>query len=407
MFDQKLDDFLEQAMSMSGAKRSFEFKFGYNCFGPFLYGFSLWLQKELSEQELSKAYFLARDGKILLEAYKIIFPRSNMSNIEIKYLHSSRRSWIVPTFAYAENIEECLRQVFQNRRSLGYILKSMGISEEKLRTADLDKSFASIDELLNDKESMQKLESYFPQIKLTAEQELQNLIAYFRQEKLEGRLALVDIGWYGRTQTALTTISDHENLDLEAYGFYTGLRQTPVPQVRGYLFQNDPNYYFDKFRGAIQAYEALFISKEGSTQRFIKLGSQAVPEQEAWTSEDEAVFQKNYEIQAGALQFLRDFSQQAISKDYQAMPAEFWFSGLEKSLVTATSINIARNLGQLAFDHGAGEIKVLAAPKSLPYYIFHPQKLKTDIVWLSGFFTNLLKIKAPYYKLLKFLAKNE
>ncbi|MFV0555719.1 MAG: hypothetical protein ACK5LM_01235 [Lactovum sp.] len=404
-FDQKLDNFLNQKLEISS--EAFDYRFGYENFGPFLYGFTSWLKLELEKEKIEKVFFLARDAKILKSAFDCLYPKNKISH----YLYSSRRSWLFPTFAYMEKVEDCVELIFQNRRSLSYILKNLGLEDKQVMLTErqLNKSFASLEELLEDLESLNFLKSFFPEIQKRAKKELKYLLAYLKQEDLSGRIALVDIGWYGRTHEALKEIFKQEKLNLSSIAFYTGLRITEQEDSRSYLFKSQKkDYYFTKFRGAIQAYESLFIANEGSTLFFEKKDGKIQAVQEKWTAQENKIFFRNFEIQRGALDFLRDFSQSELSRDYKEKKENFWFQGLEKSLISKTSLEIAESLGRLRLDHGAGEIKYLAQANSLFFYLCHLKQFKQDLssmVWLSGFMTQLFKIKAPYYLLLRFLSK--
>lgn len=405
IFDEVLDTFL----SKNGQGQSFEFLYGYKNFGPFLYGFVHWLNEQLLNQDITKAYFLARDGDIIKRAFENVYPKSI---VERKYLYSSRRSMIVPSFAYANSIDEIIPFVFQKRRNFKYILTQMGLEEQEIHSISkdlLETRFFSVEDVMASQEHVKILHNFFPRIKEKSTEELKFLIRYLKQEKLEGKIALIDIGWYGRIQEALEKILTKEKIDTNIMGLYIGIQPfSTVKSVKGFLFDTKKNvhYYQNTFRGAIQAFEAFFIGREGSTERFIEWNEKIAPHKEPWGLQEEKSFKKNYEIQEGALAFLRDFSKSEIQRDYNQKSADFWFRGIEKTLLKSTPLPIAKALGELQIDHGGKETKYLARPKSFGHYMAHPKEFQQDIeqmIWLSGFFTQLLKVKLPYYWLLKFL----
>ena len=43
-------------------RESSYYQFGWNCFGPFLLGFTKWLDLKLKNDKITKIYFFSRDG---------------------------------------------------------------------------------------------------------------------------------------------------------------------------------------------------------------------------------------------------------------------------------------------------------------------------------------------------------
>ena len=52
--------------------RSEYYSFGFTRFGPFLYGFVRWLNKELLKKGYDRIFFFSRDGYMMKKAFEII-----------------------------------------------------------------------------------------------------------------------------------------------------------------------------------------------------------------------------------------------------------------------------------------------------------------------------------------------
>ncbi|WP_394925844.1 HAD family hydrolase [uncultured Robinsoniella sp.] len=68
-------------------------KFGFECFGPLLWGYVKWLYRCITEKGIKKVYFFSRDGLIMKTAFDICFSKTD---IKTYYLEVSRRSLRVP-----------------------------------------------------------------------------------------------------------------------------------------------------------------------------------------------------------------------------------------------------------------------------------------------------------------------
>lgn len=410
MFDEKLDGFLASADRKIDA--NFYTQYGYKTFGPFLYGFCQWLVAQLTEKKMTKVYFLARDGALMKAAFDLL-PQTAV--IESHYLYSSRRSWIFPVASYAEKIEDVVPSVFEKRETLEALLRKLGLTDTELTefsSDELQTRYFETSDLWKNAVISEKLKHFFPIIRERATKELQLLKAYLQQEGLTSadRIALVDIGWYGRTQLALEKIVTEENWQVDISGFYLGvLPFSPLTNASGFLFDrtHDASRYSQGYRSCLKALEAFFMGFEGSTRGFVeKYDGKIIADKEDFSAADAAIFSKNKQIQEGALQFIRDFLADSLSNDYKEKNAAFWQRGIEKSLIKSTPLAVANNIGDVYFDHGARDIRKLAEPQKLRHYLRQPRAFFVDlsaVVWLSGWLTRLFHLRAPYYLLLRFL----
>lgn len=64
-------------------------KIGYEVLGPVLFYFVRWIHKQVHENNISKLYFLSRDGYLIMKAYEYMY---NQENLEFHYLSVSSKS---------------------------------------------------------------------------------------------------------------------------------------------------------------------------------------------------------------------------------------------------------------------------------------------------------------------------
>lgn len=55
-------------------ERSEYYTFGFQYFGPFLYGFTEWLSGRLAEEGLTNVFFFSRDGYMMQKAFELLEP---------------------------------------------------------------------------------------------------------------------------------------------------------------------------------------------------------------------------------------------------------------------------------------------------------------------------------------------
>lgn len=102
------------------------YKFGYNTFGPLLWGYSHWLIDNLKKEGINKVYFFSRDGYIMLKAFNLI--RGN-EDFQKYYLEVSRRSLRVPILWKDCSIENLMTMLApSNLISIKSIFDGIGLS---------------------------------------------------------------------------------------------------------------------------------------------------------------------------------------------------------------------------------------------------------------------------------------
>lgn len=81
------------------------FNIGYSVFGPLILGYTQWLIRRLKANKVDRAYFLARDGYLIMKAYEK-FEQCFDGLPPSDYLLCSRRGVMVPGIFSMQDIEE-------------------------------------------------------------------------------------------------------------------------------------------------------------------------------------------------------------------------------------------------------------------------------------------------------------
>ncbi|WP_025025326.1 hypothetical protein [Companilactobacillus nodensis] len=86
MFSNQVNhDYLMSFINNHIDSKSSYYNFGYQCFGPLLYGFIDWLRDDLKKSKFDQVLFMARDGYIMKKVYDQV---SDKSDIKARYFVS-------------------------------------------------------------------------------------------------------------------------------------------------------------------------------------------------------------------------------------------------------------------------------------------------------------------------------
>ncbi len=374
--------------------QNYYFNFGYECLGPLLLGLSMWLNNNLEKNKIQKVYFLARDGKIMKEAFDIFY-----NDYETYYLYGSRRSLIVPSLWRYDNIFDVFKNMFLPKEiKLRSLIKQLGLESDKL-LIQLKKYNLILDNVysLNDLQTtyLSFFEEIFPILINNSKIEYDNMLKYFSKNKFKNKLAIVDIGWFGNMQKAIEL--NIQNADI--WGYYLGIIPNSQNQnkykMKGFLFEKDKNpQLYDKEHYFNSILEFIFSTNHGSVKRFLENDVEFYDYEHESSYEDKQL----QEIQDGAKYFLKIIKDNNLQK-YMNINSMLAFQNL-LNFALNPSLEDAINFGNIKFN--GSENSYIAKSKSFMYYLFHPKKLMIDFKnakWRIGFCKRIFKINLPYYKI--------
>lgn len=381
--------------------KTYEEKFGQLCFGPLLYCFSLWLKNNLVNNKINKVFFLARDGFIMQKAFNIVDENSSIYN---QYFYASRRSIIVLSLWKCINVEEMFSKMHLNKSiKIKSLLKKLGLDDLELddtfyKKYKIKENYEySIDSLMKNNNTKKMLEDLYPMIVENSKREFKSFLEYKNKQDFNGKVAIVDIGWFGNMQHALESL----DLDTDIYGYYVGVEPRKNYQkeqkMYGFLFETDKNFdYFLKEHNFNAIFEMLFLAQHGSVKRFNSNRESGV-ELYDYEYEDSEDKEKIINIQNSALQFCKLFKKSDLDK-YLLDDYEKCFKFMEKELLYPNN-SVAKYFGDFKFSDV--EEKYIAKPSNIFKYInikrfINDYKAST---WRVGFLKRCFKLKLPYYKI--------
>ena len=399
---------LESFINNNIESKSYFYDFGFECFGPILYGIVKWLFKETKKDDIKKIYFLSRDGYVIKKAFEL-FEESN--NYDSFYFYGSRRALIVPSISEIKGtnelfdimnlpkkiqLKEFLKKVGLDDINVDYLIKKYNLSYyEYYKISDM-KSQSSFQLFLKE---------LYPIIIENSINEKEMAINYFKKMQFNNRVGIVDIGWNGNMQNAINKIiHSKEN---KIVGYYVGLNPNNQNYrnniMHGFLFDNENNVdLYKKVYSFMAIFETLFLAQHGSVKKYTSSSNSV----DFYEYEYENLETKNQiqELQDGALDFIKCIINNKLY-DFIDFDPEELMTNLLKFALNPKLID-ANKFGNLLFNENG--IKKIAYHENMLYYIFHPKQFITDYkksYWKIGFMKSIFKINISYDKIYFFLKK--
>lgn len=192
---------------------SMEYEYGYTYGGLFVTGYCNYVHEYCKKNDVDKILFLSRDGDILCQAYKKMFPSDN-----IEYVYWSRKAAtkLMAGYDRYDYFRRFLYHKVNQGKSVEDILKSMEIDWSYDITGELTNK--NVDDLKD------KLLADWDKV-LANYAEEQRFAAEYYGKVLAGckKVVAVDIGWAGSGAVALDTLVNKEwNIPCEIIGIVAG-----------------------------------------------------------------------------------------------------------------------------------------------------------------------------------------
>lgn len=394
------------------------FQFGYECFGPLLYGFVTWLFKDMKKNSVKQVFFMARDGFIMKRIYESLEFDKVIPDF---YFEASRRSLRVPSYDERMTYEDFIDGLsVPNKTTIVQILDSFGLDYQKYGIVAEKCGFSENEQIKRDfLYDNDKFKNMFNMIHkniiVNAKKEAHMLQEYLAQFDFSKKTAMVDIGWGGSMQKYLLGTLENMEVKNDICGYYVGLTHKARKNLgelsyraKGYAFDNlnNPNG-FDLERPFVGLFETLFLEQEGSVKRYTVSNKEIKAERYSYEYFSEGKLQKEAicvkQIQDGAVRFAKDFAK-SINSKYVENDSNIYFSNLYQ-IGIAPSLGDVKRFGKFEFFNNGSKV-YLANPQSITKYIIRPQKLMADLFdsqWKVGFLKALLKLDLPYLKIFNLL----
>lgn len=286
------------------------YKFGFSKFGPLLYGYTVWLMLKIKENDIKKVYFFSRDGFMMKRAFDSI---NADKTVETKYVYFSRKSLRQALFWNSKDFEKSLEYLSSSRYiSVNGILEYYGFEDKEINvlahSLNLDlKQLYLTKELKYNKQIENIYYILFDEIYEKSRNQYLLLKKYLRQIEMNGKCAIVDIGWNGSMQFYLESIFDIEKEACDLKGFYLGINNLyPIKgHTYGYLYDGAKDRNRKKVLCALGVFEKLFQSLEGSSIGYYVVNNEVLPQKKQFEYLDNLECTiKIKEWQKGAMDFI-------------------------------------------------------------------------------------------------------
>lgn len=376
---------------------------GYEVYGPLLYSFVRWLSGQLDSSKT--ILFFARDCYVVKPAYEILTCQSE----KVVYFCGSRKSLIIPALykdSSLENLSKLIKSE-SSRMTIEGLLRKIGLIPEKFKeklsrySLMLD-NVIQRDHLKENKAFVKFYESIREDIRNNSKNSYEGFFKYFNSLKCTEYIQVVDIGWRCTMQYCLRNLLPST---YKIHGYYVGVREDALISKTEYtgLYLNGESQENKKvFLASMTALiEIFFSAPHGSVEGYSEDGKAVYGHYECESDQYSAQLIKD--IQTGALNFVRDFSDNSLSNMVDLDP-EFLFSGL-KVLGTEPRKEELKVFSDFPFHMGAGVVKA-ADPDAMITYIIKPKKFLYDFSnsnWKVAFLKKMLKIGLPYYKIFEII----
>lgn len=206
--------------------------------GPLAYLFVWWVLHQAKDQGIRRLYFLARDGQLFLKVAKVLIEKWGL-DLDARYLYCSRESLLLPSFQrvgfFEENwitwgylssvtLEEICRRLEVNVGDLSRPLEAAGLSRylRHPRRPISPSDRRSLHDLL-------QRDDFAAIVREKSASRFEVTHGYLQQEGLADdiQFALVDTGWRGSSQYALSSLLDKGKIRPRGglTGFYIGLNR--------------------------------------------------------------------------------------------------------------------------------------------------------------------------------------
>lgn len=235
------------------------YNLGFCALGPIVVSFVLWIMKQKEIYNFDIIMFLSREGKILQKVFDIFTEAKDNS----EYLLTSRRAARVAALFTKDDVTSLALSPFQNGTKLSYLLRNrFGLKNESLTSIDYEKfGFSSSDEQLGT--SLETTNKYLRLINFYSDIILENAKIerlyykkYLSKYSCFNNIAVVDVGWQGHIQGALSIILEKKLTGLY-YTAFTGakLYESVGQTVRSYVGNfvgNRKNFTLSKHVTAVE-----------------------------------------------------------------------------------------------------------------------------------------------------------
>lgn len=384
------------------------YKFGYEKFGSFLLGYTMWLREVVKKENCNKIFFFSRDGYMMEKAYDVL-EESHSLGIEKEYVFFSRNSIRQALLWKCDTYEESLQYLSVAKYiSTSELLSYYGYSAEEAMQVAQENGLDYYEDLEFTKlaENQKVIAFYENQkadvINKRSKEKYDLLYEYLHQIKMLGKCVIVDIGWKGSMQYYLEKFFEISEMDTQISGIYVGVDSSSLTlkgKTFGYLYSNEDLSLRKKVLCFFGGIEKLFQSLEGSTKGYCKVDGKVVATKEPYEYEGQTELM-NYitSWQEGALDYVKDHANDKEEKSFIEYAKPVLKVGMSPTLKDV-------ELFRFFYNTDGEKSYYLPQKKLFEYSLKEFMHALSNSVWKTGFMKAAFKIPFPYFQIYNLLRK--
>jgi FMN phosphatase YigB (HAD superfamily) len=368
-----------------GRNNDFWRDLGYGVFGPLFVGFCQWLRDRMVEDGIQRAYFLLREGALLLRVIRCLFGDQTFGT---RLLHASRRAMVLPMWATDKEFALSNLLVAYEPRPAREFLERLGLDPTQWTDSLRDAGIPSLDHMVDMRRDGPIMLKAFGSTALqsamaeAAAKEKTPLVQYLREAGIWDceRTALIDLGWNGTIQKALQVLTTATVPGRRLRGYYLGTlarlpdRGAPTIDASSYWVQGgEPAAEAERLKRLGRLLEIISSSADGSLVRFQDIEGRATPvlgTNPLPASQLEAVDK----LQSGILEFANEWRDLAAHLGPGIIPLSAATEECVRLQFSPTQKE-ASHLGDLALTQDMGTSTIV------PLAQFRPESVTPEHLW--------------------------
>lgn len=384
---------IDRLLILSIRENRLAYNWGYTIMSKIIYGFAVWLDKELKNSNINKVLFLTREGAFFKKVFGVLgFEKS----FDSKLFYASRRSMLSALAAVDCTIVS--EYVLKTRCHVGELYKIFNLKEDKIEYFSQKYKIKpeNIVDYLDDYDSL--MDEIVEESKGYIFEQYELLKDYVCRFDLKESVAIVDIGWNGTMQYLLEKLLEKIDKNIILTGYYLGEFTTQGLEYNitkcGYLCEAMKSESIIAVVNGAYILEQCFTPNMGSTIGYKREDNSIMPILKEYKQNKIIT-----EIQQGI------FDAMNIISEYQDL---IEFNVCKDNLlcpIKYPDICYANILGDIEWSD-IENFRFIAKPERIIRYIMSPKKFVADFQksgWKTAFLLRMFKLRLPYYKIYKIM----
>ena len=377
-------------------------RIGYTIYGPFLFGFLIFLLCELRARQLERVLFISRDGWLPFKLFELLEGINSVNGIDARYFYMSRASGYLTGIRSWDDAQTRLLFNGKSSRKPKRILELAGLRLENYENLFLEQGLDPNEEYTRSRDHRKILgivDALHMDILKESSQRQQRFSEYYDATVSNvDRVGFVDIGWHGNVQRGFIHSITDANAQKKIHGLYVGLHKTGRERnlglglnMTGWL--NTAPDYDDKLEsllaGGVELLEFVLTTDHGTTIGLEQTGDGIKPVLEIPAEQEMAYQAYAAEAQKGVFSFVQDHLWLLHNYQPETLNSTAWAHPFFR-MVSRPTLQEAEALGRLTHSDSPGttaeRYDIVHRLRGLERFYPHARsKARARSYWKAGF----------------------